>query len=52
MASRSESVVAESDKMMCDLSSTWHLGGRVIVDEDQTVMEVKVERHWIVCRKL
>jgi hypothetical protein len=37
--------------MMCDLRFTWHPGGMVIAEEEQTVMEVKVEGHLIVVEK-
>jgi hypothetical protein len=51
MALRSESVVTESGWMMSDLRSTWHPGGMVIDEEEQIVMEVKVEGHLIVVEK-
>ena len=37
--------------MTSALRSSWHLGGMVIAEEEQTVMEVKVEGHLIVVEK-
>jgi hypothetical protein len=52
MVSWSETAVAESGWMRCDLRLTWHPGGTVIVEEDRIVIEVKVSRHLIVVVKL